>query len=197
MKNGICRPFLQGTTSLVDKLITRLENSLRERASFGRLCARSRGLMGRRRSICGGAPESNDGRFRDEHRTAAEGDAGDPDPVTCHWPHWLPVNPNDPGSNWHLAAYYNSGGTALRDGTYEAVGPHFQSNPYALNYDFLEKHGKRIVKDAPRDFEGLREYLGTHNFEGLVFWKDGEPRCKIKRSDFGFKWPDKTLRVEF
>ena len=121
----------------------------------------------------------------------------DPDPVTCHWPHWLPVNPNDPGSNWHLAAYYNSGGTALRDGTYEAVGPHFQSNPYALNYDFLEKHGKRIVKDAPRDFEGLREYLGTHNFEGLVFWKDGEPRCKIKRSDFGFKWPDKTLRVEF
>ena len=121
----------------------------------------------------------------------------DPDPVTCHWPHWLPVDPNDPGSNWHLAAYYNSGGTALRDGTYEAVGPHFQSNPYALNYDFLEKHGKRIVKDAPRDFEGLREYLGTHNFEGLVFWKDGEPRCKIKRSDYGFKWPDKTLRVEF
>ena len=24
---------------------------------------------------------------------------------------------------------------------------------------------------------------------GIVFWKDGEPRCKIKRSDFGFKWP--------
>ena len=45
--------------------------------------------------------------------------------------------------------------------------------------------------------EGLREYLRTHNIEGLVFWKDGEPQCKIKRSDFGFKWPDKTLRVEF
>ena len=24
--------------------------------------------------------------------------------------------------------------------------------------------------------------------EGIVFWKDGEPRCKIKRSDFGFTW---------
>ena len=58
-------------------------------------------------------------------------------------------------------------------------------------------HGKRIVKDAPRTFDGLREYLRTHNIEGLVFWKDGEPQCKIKRSDFGFKWPDKTLRVEF
>ena len=22
-----------------------------------------------------------------------------------------------------------------------------------------------------------------------MFWKDGEPRCKIKRKDFGFKWP--------
>ena len=24
--------------------------------------------------------------------------------------------------------------------------------------------------------------------EGLVFWKDGKPRCKIKRTDFGFEW---------
>ena len=121
----------------------------------------------------------------------------DPDPVTGHWPHWLLVDPADQGSYWHLAAYYNAGGTWLGDGTYEAIGPHFQSNPYALTYDCLEKHGKRIVKDAPRTFEGLREYLRTHNIEGLVFWKDGEPQCKIKRSDFGFKWPDKTLRVEF
>ena len=114
-----------------------------------------------------------------------------------HWPHWLLVDPADQGSNWHLAAFYNAGGTWLSDGTYEAVGPHFQSNPYALTYDCLEKHGKRIVKDAPRTFDGLREYLRTHNIEGLVFWKDGEPQCKIKRSDFGFMWPDKTLRVEF
>lgn len=30
-----------------------------------------------------------------------------------------------------------------------------------------------------------------HEIEGIVFWKDGEPRCKIKRSDFGFEWPAK------
>ena len=35
----------------------------------------------------------------------------------------------------------------------------------------------------------IKEYLRTHAIEGLVFWKDGEPQCKIKRSDFGFKWP--------
>ena len=121
----------------------------------------------------------------------------DPDPVTGHWPHWVYAKPSQVDNAWHLAAFYNAGGTWLSDGTYEAVGPHFQSNPYALTYDCLEKHGKRIVKDAPRTFEGLREYLRTHNIEGLVFWKDGEPQCKIKRSDFGLKWPDKTLRVEF
>lgn len=24
--------------------------------------------------------------------------------------------------------------------------------------------------------------------EGIVFWKDGEPRCKIKKTDFGLPW---------
>ena len=121
----------------------------------------------------------------------------DPDPTTGHWPHWLPVDSKDRGSNWHLAAYYNAGGIWLPEGTYEAIGPHFQNNLYALTYDILEKHGNRIIKDAPRSFDGLCEYLRVHNIEGIVFWKDGEPRCKIKRSDFGFKWPDENLQVEF
>lgn len=34
----------------------------------------------------------------------------------------------------------------------------------------------------------LQIYLSEHYIEGIVFWKDGEPKCKIKRSDFGFKW---------
>ena len=121
----------------------------------------------------------------------------DPDPITGHWPHWLPADPRDAGANWHLAAYFNSGGVQLKDGTYEAIGPHFQSNPYRLAFDILERHGRRVVKDAPRTFMGLRDYLAEHNIEGIVFWKDGEPRCKIKRSDFGFKWPAADKPVEF
>ena len=46
----------------------------------------------------------------------------------------------------------------------------------------------RIPNDA-RSFVELRDYLGSHNIEGIVFWLNGEPKCKIKRSDFGFKWP--------
>ena len=113
----------------------------------------------------------------------------DPDPVTGHWPHWLKADPKDAGANWHLAAYFNAGGCLLKDGTYEAVGPHFQSNPYGLACDTLVRHGASVIRDCPRTFDGLREYLGSHDIEGIVFWKDGEPQCKIKRSDFGFKWP--------
>ncbi len=37
-------------------------------------------------------------------------------------------------------------------------------------------------------FEGIKQYLTDNNIEGIVFWLDGEPKCKIKRSDFGLKY---------
>lgn len=61
------------------------------------------------------------------------------------------------------------------------------SNPYNYDYDALIKHGKEIV-EVERTFEGIKKYLSEHEIEGLVFWKDGIPQCKIKRSDFGFEW---------
>lgn len=111
----------------------------------------------------------------------------DPDPVTGHHPHWVLVDGSQPDSKWHIKARENMPGY-IPDGTYEAVGPHFQSNPHNLRLDQMWPHGSDIV-DVERTFEGIREYLRTHAIEGLVFWLDGEPMCKIKRSDFGFEWP--------
>lgn len=114
-----------------------------------------------------------------------------PDPVTGHWPFFLRTQ--DSGADkWFLNAYYNTP-WAKEDGTYEAVGPHFQSNPYGLDDDFLERHGRIKLPDCPRDFDGIREYLREHKIEGVVFWRNGEPRCKIKRRDFGFEWPVKEV----
>lgn len=113
----------------------------------------------------------------------------DPDPVTGHWPHWLPVTEDDKSAHWQLEAYRNSDGAELPDGTYEAIGPHFQSNPYGLDADRLVRHGAEIISDLERSYDGIRAFLETHPIEGIVFWKDGAPQCKIKRSDFGFKWP--------
>lgn len=111
----------------------------------------------------------------------------EPDPVTGHWPHWLLVDPNNNADKWLYEAYKNSNGSELKDGTYEAIGPHYQRNPYNLEKDILVKHGTEIV-DVERSFDGIREYLKNNYIEGLVFWKDGEPKCKIKRRDFGFPW---------
>ena len=119
-----------------------------------------------------------------------------PDPVTGHWPHWVPVKEDDPADKWFLAAYsYMKDNLrpvmgTLDDGTYEAIGPHFQGNPYQLSFDMMVRHGW-VRTEVDRSFEGIRAFLKSKIVEGLVFWKDGEPRCKIKRSDFGFEWPIK------
>ena len=116
-----------------------------------------------------------------------------PDPYTGHWPHWVKVDQASKGDKWFIRAYENTP-WCREDGTYEAVGVHFQSNPYKLDADFLEKHGRIKIKDCPRTFDGIREWLRVHEVEGIVWWKDGEPKCKIKRKDFGFKWPVREER---
>lgn len=111
----------------------------------------------------------------------------DPDPVTGHWPHWVEIDVNNPADKWFVEAYKNTN-FLLKEGTYEAVGKHFNGNPYKIDIDYLLPHGRDVV-DVPRSFEGIKEYLYKTPIEGIVFWKDGEPKCKIKRSDFGFEWP--------
>lgn len=110
----------------------------------------------------------------------------EPDPITGHHPHWVKVDETNPADKWFTEAYKNSI-NIHEDGTFEAIGVHFQGNPYGLDCDILVRHGEEHI-DVPRSFEGIRDYLKEHYIEGIVFWKDGEPQCKIKRSDFGFEW---------
>ena len=116
------------------------------------------------------------------------------DPVTGHHPHWVKVDENNPADKWFVEAYKNhvieaeAEGLDIQDGTYEAVGKHFQGNPYNCLADHLVKHGMDVLEDVPRNFEGVKEFLEKNEIEGIVFWLDGEPVAKIKRSDFGFEW---------
>ena len=116
------------------------------------------------------------------------------DPITGHLPCWVKCDRNNPADKWFWAAYdCASKYLLLTDGTYEAVGIHFQGNPYSLDYDHLIKHGLQPVI-VPRNFYGIKDWLANHNEEGLVFWKDGKPRCKIKRTDFGFEWNGRCIK---
>ena len=112
----------------------------------------------------------------------------DPDPVTGHWPHWVEVNNNDNSDRYFVAGYKNS--VFTDDGTYELIGPKVNGNPHNMSEHQLVKHG-RTVLEVERTFDGVKKYLEEHEIEGIVFWLDGEPVCKIKRSDFGLKWPVK------
>ena len=117
----------------------------------------------------------------------------DPDPITGHWPHWVKVDKNNPADKWFIEAQKNILHPEILISsiyTYEAIGKHFNGNPYCMDYDMLLMHGLHIIR-VERSFEGIRKYLEENEIEGIVFWKYGEPQCKIKRSDFGFEWPVK------
>lgn len=118
-----------------------------------------------------------------------------PDPVTGHWPHWVEIRPNNKADRWFLEAFINGDTGRYGEGTYEAIGPHFQGNPYKLELDTLEKHGVRTIDELNRSFDGIREYLRETPIEGIVFWRDGEPQCKIRRRDFGFDWPCAEAKI--
>ena len=118
----------------------------------------------------------------------------DPDPITGHHPHWVKCDRENPADKWFWVAYdaycdfLDIIGEEPENGTYEAVGKHFNGNPYNVKNDTLFPHGRMEIVDLHRSFDGIKTFLEEHYIEGIVFWKDGEPKCKIKRSDFGFDW---------
>lgn len=120
-----------------------------------------------------------------------------PDEITGHFPHWVKCDRNNPADKWFFKAYdYEESPLILSDGTYEAIGEHFQGNPYRLKGDTLIRHGTMVITEKLDSFEAIKEYLKNNDIEGIVFWLDGEPRCKIKRSDFGFLWGASDVNKE-
>ena len=121
----------------------------------------------------------------------------EPDEITGHWPHWVKCDPHNAADKWFIKAYeYRMQyGLYTDNWTYEAIGEHFQGNPYNMNYDTLYKHGSCIIPLKEFTFDYIKEYLRNNKIEGIVFWYHNEPLCKIKRSDFGYEWPAEGAKV--
>ena len=119
----------------------------------------------------------------------------DRDAICCGAPCWRwAYHALHSADKWFIKAYDNSWVRKTTDRTYEAIGKHFNGNPYDLGYDILIIHGCIRVPQSDLNelsFDSIKKYLESHDVEGIVFWKDKEPICKIKRTDFGFKWPIK------
>lgn len=110
------------------------------------------------------------------------------DPITGHLPCWVKCDKDNPSDKWFWNAYKIIESDV--NGTYEAIGKHFQGNPYNYGNDYLIKHGEKEV-EVVRTFEGVKEFLTNNILEGIVFWYNNEPVCKVKRTDFGLEWPVK------
>lgn len=145
--------------------------------------------------------------------------AQEPDPITLHWPGWVPVGDGN-DDKWHREAWYAMtegheadeaiaaafGDTAdSLDGAYELVGPKVQGNPYILKAHHLWRHGAltyrdfnrvQSVEDAPRDFNGLKAWLTDNIIEGIVWHHPDGRMVKIKRRDFGLPWPEPEKHKE-
>ena len=114
----------------------------------------------------------------------------EPDANTGHFPFWLPVKEGEPSDKYFLKAF-NIGkdyyGNELIDGTYELCGKKVQGNPEAVEGHRLVPHGKEVLDDVPRTFNGIKEYLKDKNIEGIVWHHPDGRMVKIKKKDFGFK----------
>jgi hypothetical protein len=109
---------------------------------------------------------------------------GAPDPVTGHWPHWVPI---DDADRWHAEALARQAGE-LVDGTYELCGPKVNANPERFDVHTLVRHGGEPL-EVVRTFDAIRGYLASNAVEGIVFAHPDGRFAKIRRKDFGFRWP--------
>lgn len=80
-------------------------------------------------------------------------------------------------------------------GTYELLGPKINANPEGVSDHILVAHGyeahneRSMIEACPRDFEGLREYMQTLKWEGVVWHHPDGRMAKLKRRDF----PDRKV----
>jgi hypothetical protein len=88
----------------------------------------------------------------------------------------------------HAEALHNS--NAVSPGTYELLGPRINGNPEGYDEHLLMVHGwaifsvRRDFATAPRDYDGLREWLHARPYEGIVWHHEDGRMAKIKSKDF-------------
>ncbi len=108
------------------------------------------------------------------------------DPITGHWPGWLKVG-DGPEDKWFRAAFEERSPYVAPDGTYEAIGPHFQNNPEQSVRDRLVVHGCTALGNVPRTYDGLKAWFADQDIEGVVWHHPDGRMVKIKKKDFGLK----------
>lgn len=106
-----------------------------------------------------------------------------PDETTGHWPGWMAVG--DAPEDW----MHRLAPIPAEDGTYELCGPKMGRNAERLDSYVLIKHASTVLDVPVRTFDGMRDYLEGVTFEGVVFHHPDGRMAKLRRHDYGFKYP--------
>lgn len=100
---------------------------------------------------------------------------------------WEPIE-QSAFAKLHAEAVKNT--TITGPGTYELVGPKINKNPDGFTDHILVPHGwapfsvRQDLATAPRDYDGLREWLHARPYEGIVWHNPDGRMVKIKAKDF-------------
>lgn len=125
----------------------------------------------------------------------------DPDPITGHWPHWIPVLSFENENKYHVEGYNNTlrEKKEIKEGTYELCGPKINGNPenfkkhlliphitenhFPINMDYL------FEPDSPQVlYEKLKAFLLFLDIEGFIIYHKNEDKlCKIRKNDFRYR----------
>ena len=123
----------------------------------------------------------------------------EPDEMTGHWPHWVPVTVAKE-DRWHRLAWRHH--QVLCYGTFELIGPMINGNREDVSGLEFRAHGADRIRikietaghhgrEIPWTFHTIKAILSMLPFEGIVFHHvdDDTRRCKIRRKDYGLPWP--------
>ena len=111
----------------------------------------------------------------------------EPDPISGHWPHWIPCERENPADKYFFEAF---DATTVKwiDGTYELIGPKINGNPEKSDNHKLIPHGIECYASFVPTWDNIKTFLKITDIEGIVFHHKTDGRmCKIRKSDFGFK----------
>ncbi len=119
------------------------------------------------------------------------------DPVTGHWPHWVPISADGKSNDKQHRKLWDSLDELPPDGTYELCGPKVNGNHHGLEHLVLWEHGSEELisygdSDSWRTFDDIGYELEGLSYEGLVFHHPDGRMAKIRRADYGLEWPIKT-----
>lgn len=109
-------------------------------------------------------------------------------------PGYVPASEADPSDKHIFAAVKGADLTGLPDGAHscEAIGPKIQGGAESqVPTVYFFRNGPQRLSDFTRTYEGIRDFLAANVLEGVVWHHPDGRMAKIKRRDFGLRWPEK------